>query len=271
MVEPDTYTRSRIGDLVDRALCEAGVAGTIPTPLEAVRDVLGIPEPAPIAELDAELRAARPALLGAFSYTERRMYVEERQSAPRRRFTEAHELVHALCPWHHAVLRLDTCDELFRPVRAAIEREANLGAGLLIFQGRQFARRLPDEPPSIAAALRLAGEHGASAHATLRHYVEMHPTPTALLTLGRFPLKGGGLPLWSTVESPVFRARFGRLMRRLGNDVPRGSSLHELAEAGRAAGLASGALQLRDRGGRTRRLAAEAYYNRHSLLVLLGA
>jgi IrrE N-terminal-like domain len=264
MASPGAYTRERIGVLVERALERAGVAGTIPTPLDAVRDALGIPEPAPIEALGPPSAGAR--LLGAFSFSERRMYLERRQPPGRRRFTEAHELVHALCPWHHAVLRLDTGAELFGPVRAAIEAEANAGAGLLLFQGRRFSRRLAEEAPSLRSALALAEAHAASAHATIRHYVEVHPRAAGLLVVGRFPLKGGGLPVWERVESPRFRERFGPLRERIGLELPHGSALHGLAEAARTSGLADATLRL-DGVGAAR---AEAHYNRHTLLVLLA-
>src|SRR5829696_6316541 len=100
------------------------------------------------------------------------MYVDGGQSGPRRAFTEAHELVHALCPWHVAVLRQDTEAELFRPVKDAIEAEANAGAAMLLFQGSAFAAAAAAEPPSLAAVRALAHRHGASVHATMHHYAQ---------------------------------------------------------------------------------------------------
>jgi uncharacterized protein DUF955 len=264
MASPGAYTRERIAGLVERALELAGVAGTVPTPLDAVREALGISEPAPIEALGPPPGGSR--LLGAFAFSERRMYVERRQPPARRRFTEAHELVHALCPWHHAALRLDTGAELFGPVRAAIEAEANHGAGLLIFQGRRFRRRLADGPPSLPAALSLAEAHGASAHATLRHYVEVHPRAAALLVLGRFALKSGGLPVWGSVESPRFRERFGSLGERVGAEVAQGSALHALAESARTSGSVEATVHVDGVGGAR----AGGHYNRHALLVMLA-
>jgi IrrE N-terminal-like domain len=266
MLEPGCYTRSRIAALVDRALRGAGVAGVVPTPLDGVRDWLGIPAPEPIAELACDVSATRLPVIGAFSYRDWRMYVERGQSPARRRFTEAHELTHALCPWHEAALRLDTMCELFGAVRDAVEAEANAGAGMLLFQGREFLRRLDDGPPSIPTALALAAEHCASAHATIRHYVEVHPRPAALLMVGRFALKSGGLPLWGSVESQGFTSRFGSLRGRFGLELPAGSALHTVAEAARKAGLIATTLRLDGLG----RVTVEGYYNRHLLLLLIA-
>ncbi len=259
----ESFTRRRLEAIVDRALREAGVLGVVPTPLEALRPVAGIRAVEPVERLPGGFAMPERPVLGALWFEERTLYVAGGQSAPRRRFTEAHELAHALCPWHEAVLRLDTEDELFRAARSAIEAEANLAASLLIFQGLDAA-----EPPSIGGALELAERHGASAHATLHHLVERHPEAAALLVAGRFPDREGDLPVWRTVESRAFARRFGA-----GHPAKLrpGTPLRELAESARGHGRASAALRLTDRSGRRRRCRAEGYYNRHSLLLLLLA
>jgi len=269
VTSPGGFTRERLERLVDGVLRSAGALGVLPTPLDALREAARVRSVEEIGRLPAGLAPADRRLLGAFWYAERALFVDAGQSAPRRRFTEAHELVHALCPWHEAVLRHDTEAELFRPVREAIEAEANAGAALLIFQGREFHRRAAQEPPSIPWALRLAAEHGASAHATLHHLVESHADPVALLVAGRFPRRDGSLPVWRTVESAGYRARFGRA-RHPGGLAP-GSALHELSEAARTAGTAVASLRLRDRAGRRRRCRAEGHYNRHAFLILVAA
>ena len=262
MAEVGRFAMRRIEAIVDSALAEAGVAGVLPTPLEAIRGVARVRGVAPIAEL--QVRASARELLGAFWFEERMLYIDEAQSAPRRRFTEAHELMHALCPWHEAVLREDTEEELFRPVRESVECEANAGAGLLIFQG--LRERAAGTPCSLETALALAGPHGASKHATVHHYALTHAAPVAMLTVGRFPRRDGSLPVWRSVESPAFRRRHGRAADHYPAGLRPGTALHALVEAARTTSDCP-----RERivlGGR--RLAAEAHYNRHAFLVLLA-
>lgn len=265
-----SFTRRRLERIVDDALRSAGVLGVLPTPLEALREAAGIRGVEPIDGLPRGLAAAPKPVLGALWFEERTIYVDERQAEPRRRFTEAHELVHALCPWHEAVLRLDTEDELFRPVRAAVEAEANAGAGLLIFQGRELARRAGAGPPSLDRALELAAEYGASAHATLHQLAETHPAATALLTVGRFPRRDGGLPVWRSAESDGFLEAIGPARERFPAVLRPGTALHELAEASRHAGRAAATIDLVDRAGHARAWSAESYYNRHAFLVLIA-
>jgi Zn-dependent peptidase ImmA (M78 family) len=265
--EPAPFTRRRLERIVERALRDAGVAGVLPTPLEEVQRAAGIAARHDIAALPRELATSGRELLGALWFERRAVYVDLAQPVPRRRFTDAHEAIHALCPWHEAVLREDTDAELFRRTAHAIEAEANYGAGLLIFQGRRFARRIADAPPDMATAIALAGEHGASRQATLHHLAQHHPGPVALLSIGRFPGRDGRLPVWRTVASPAFRRRFGRL----GADLAPGRPLRELVEAARRfAAPAAARLRLPDASGTVRHWTAEAHYNRRTFFVLVS-
>src|SRR5215212_6617287 len=128
------FTHGRLEAIAERALERAGVLGILPTPLEALHPVAGIRAVEPMPALPDRVRTPGRRLLGALWFEERTMFLDPAQGDARRRFTEAHELMHALCPWHEAVLREDTSEELFRATADRIEAEANLGAGMLLFQ-----------------------------------------------------------------------------------------------------------------------------------------
>jgi hypothetical protein len=266
MAEALAFTRRRIERITDDALRAAGVLGVVPTPLDAVARAAGVRAIVPMPGLPASVRRTDRRLLGALWFEERALFLDETQSRVRRRFTQAHELVHALCPWHEAVLREDTEDELFRPTRAALELEANAGAGMLIFQRADFAEHAAAGPCSIRTGLALAARYGASRHAALHHYVATHPAPLALLVAGRFPRRDGGLPVWRGVESAAFAARFGPATARVAQGLEPGSALRELAEAARTTSeppVATVSL-----GGAAFR--AEAWDNRHAVLLALA-
>ena len=266
LAEPAAFTLARIERIADEALRAAGVLGVVPTPLDAVAQAAGLRDVAPMPDLPAAVRTPGRRLLGALWFEERTLFLDPGQSRVRRRFTEAHELVHALCPWHEAVLREDTEDELFRDARAALELEANAGAGMLIFQRADFAARAAEGPCSIRTGLALAERYGASRHAALHHYVATHPAPLALVVAGRFARRDGSLPVWRAVESSAFAARFGRVGARLAHGLVPGSGLRELAEAARTTseppaatvGLAGTAFR------------GEAFNNRHAVLIALA-
>ena len=258
------FTRARVERIALQALRDAGVLGVVPTPLEALRAPAGIAEVRPMPELPQHARQTARKLLGATWYEERTIFVERAQGPARRRFTEAHELMHALCPWHAAALREDTSAELFRDSAAALEAEANHGAGVLIYQGA-LSERL-DGPPSLDEARELATAFGASVHATLLEYVRTHPAPVAALVAGRFPRPDGALPVWRAIASPAFDRPLAPA------PIASGSPLREVIEAarqGRGAGGAS--VPWRDRTGAPTELVAHAHDNRHVFLVLLSA
>jgi hypothetical protein len=256
-----TFARRRIAALAAAALRDAGVEGVLPTPLAAVREAAGVR-----TVVDA---APGEGILGAYWYEERAVFVDRGQSEARQRFTEAHETIHALCPWHRATLMLDDEDTLSGRVRDELEVEANFGAAQLIFQGARFRRDASASPPSLGAALALAERYGASRHAALHHYAAEHPEAVALVVLGRWPGADGALPVWSRVASAAFRARFAALDAGLVG--PRGAAAELLEEARRAKEPPSARLPLRDRDGAARRVTAEAYYNRRCHFLLVSA
>jgi hypothetical protein len=271
MADGTTFTSGRLERIAEDALRAAGVLGVLPTPLEALHPVAGIRALEPLPALPARIRTPGRQLLGALWFEERTIFLEQQQPAVRRRFTEAHELMHAMCPWHEAVLREDTGDELFKATVDRIEAEANLGAGMLLFQGRRFAERAGGEPPSLSTPLALAPEYGASAHAAVHHYVLTHAAAVAMLVVGRFPQRDGSLPVWRRLESHRYRERFGGVAATIPGGLAAGSSLRELVEAARRASEpAVGALSWRRRDGVVQRVVAHAHYNRHAFVVLLS-
>ena len=86
--DPSAFTRARIAALVARALRESGALGVLPTPLDAVTASAAL-------EL-VEAPGLGSDVLGAIWFEERTVFVNGGQSEPRRRFTQAHEIVHAV-------------------------------------------------------------------------------------------------------------------------------------------------------------------------------
>jgi hypothetical protein len=252
-----SFTRARIERLCAEALERAGVAGVLPTPLDALAKAVGVRER---VELPPEAR-----VLGALWFERRALFVERTQSPARRRFTEAHEIAHLLCPWHRAVVRLDTAGELFGDPAVAIEAEANLAASELIFQGGRFAAEAADRERTLRTPLALADAYGASGHAAAHHYVERHAEPMALLVAGRWPDARGRLPVWRSVESPAFAAAYGSLAGRVRHLPVHGAPLGETVDAARRSSEpVPGTIVV---GARA--FGAEVLNNRHCHLVLV--
>jgi hypothetical protein len=271
---PSTRTRVRISELCAEALRRSGAAGIIPTPLDAVQHAVGIRERIDLGRLTwAPVPAViHDRVLGAVWFEERIVFLDAKQTPGRRRFTLAHELAHVVCPWHEALLRLDTAGELFGPYGTGIEAEANFGASELIFQGSRFAMEARGEEPSLTTAFALGERFGASRQAAAHQFVAGHEAPVAVAIAGRWPGRDGRLPIWSSVESASFRRRFGRFAPARGfstRDECEGSLAAAIDAARRSSDPVSGRLRLRDRGGRLHPFRAEVFNNRHCHMVFV--
>ena len=265
MPDLSPYTRARIERECAAALRAADVVGVVPTPLEAVREAVGV-------TVGAGLETISSRVLGALWFEERHVFIDKTQSRPRRRFTEAHELTHAICPWHEAVIRLDTHAELFGDAARGLEAEANFGAGQLLFQGRAFADEASRGDRSLTTPFSLATRYGASRQAAAHHFVESHEAAMAMLIAGRWPGRDGCLPVWRSIESRAFRRRFGRLARcvprlRQDGDAPLAEAI---AGARTSCDVVRARLMLADRAGRLRPCVAEVVNNRHCHLVFVA-
>jgi hypothetical protein len=270
--------RRQILAFTDSALRNAGVTGIIPTPLGAVAKAAGIAEVIDISRLPGDIAARKPPalkrILGALLHRERVALVDLSQCKPRARLTEAHEIGHQIIPWHEAAFQLDDEERLLGRTRDQLEREAYLAGGHLIFQGEHFWRRALDYQVSIGAPVALAPEYGASLHATIRYYVLHHPDPVAVLVAGRYQNSDGSVPVWESVDSPSFLAKFGMLAGRMAGHLMiaggDGQPLGDIAmKAMSGEAVAAKDVVIPDITGERRLFNAEAFYNRHNLFVMV--
>lgn len=234
-----------------------------------------------ISQLPPAIAARKPPamkrILGALLHRERIALVDLSQAEPRARLTEAHEIGHGIIPWHEAAFQLDDEERLLGVTRDQLEREAYLAGGHLIFQGAHFWKRALDYRVSIATPVALAAEYGASLHATIRYYALEHPNPVSVLVAGRYPKANGSVPVFGSIDSPSFAAKFGTMASRMSNGelMLGGGEEHPLGDIARKAmsggEVAAREISLRDLRGERRAVVAEAFFNRHNLFVMLTA
>lgn len=270
--------RRQIVALTDSALRNAGVTGIIPTPLDVVAKAAGISEIVDISRLPRDIEARKPPalkrILGALLHRERVALVDRSQPEPRARLTEAHEIGHQIIPWHQAAFQLDDEERLLGRTRDQLEREAYLAGGHLIFQGEHFWGRALDYQVSIGTPVALAPEYGASLHAAIRYYVLHHPDPVAVLVAGRYQNSAGSVPVWESVDSPSFLARFGMLADRLAGHLiiagGEGQPLGDIAMKAMSGGeVAAKDVVIPDITGERCPFIAEALYNGHNQFVMV--
>lgn len=277
--ELGSYSRQRVARVAEGLLQSAGVVGELPTPLEPIRRSAGIQEVLDISDLPEEMAAKKPPrwkrILGAMLFAERVTFIDRSEQLSRVNFTDAHETIHAACPWHEPILRLDNEDTLEGGVKENLELEANFGAARVIFQGNRFFRRALEHQVSIATPLAVADEYGASSHATLHYYSEGHPDAVALIVAGRYPYADGSVPIWRIVRSEPFDLRFGNVLHQFApggrmqlRDVD--SPFGDICQRSRSCfAPPSKEITLSDRGGREHAFHAEAFYNQRCQFVMV--
>ena len=91
----------------------------------------------------------------------------------KQRWSEAHETIHSVLPWHSALTLGDTTLTLTPACHDQIEAEANYGAGRLLFLGDLFAERASDLAPTIRNVMALHDQFGNTITTTLWRYVEL--------------------------------------------------------------------------------------------------
>lgn len=252
------------------------MTGIIPTPLDAVAKTAGITEIIDISRLPADIAARKPPalkrILGALLHRERVALIDLSQCEPRARLTEAHEIGHQLMPWHQAAFQLDDEERLLGRTRDQLEREAYLAGGHLIFQGEHFWRRALDYQVSIGTPIALAPEYGASLHAAIRYYALHHPDPVSVLVAGRYQNRSGSVPVWESVDSPSFLAKFGMLAGRMAGQltIGDGQPLGDIAmKAMSGTEVAAKDVNIPDVNGERCAFIAEAFYNHFNVFVMV--
>lgn len=274
----DPFLRRQIMGLSESALQAAGVIDVLPTPLEQVAKVAGIAEVVNIGDLPDELAAARPRgfrqILGAYLYRAETAFVDLSQPVGRQRFIFGHETGHKIIPWHAQAFHLDDEKRIFLDANEELEEEANFAASLLMFQGARFHARALDYETSLQAPISLAGQFGASFHASIRFYAEHHPEPVALIVAGRLPRSDRTVPILLSVESTAFSERFGPFRSHMPiRGVPLGPDIaHPIGALATAAynssDVASEKMKLTDLAGNAVTCNVETFDNQHCLFIM---
>lgn len=90
----------------------------------------------------------------------------------RKRWIEAHEIIHSVTPWHREFLLGDNRETLDPACHAVIEAEANYGAGKLLSLGNRLPMESRDLDLSFASIQKLAKRYGNSVVSTFWRVVE---------------------------------------------------------------------------------------------------
>jgi Zn-dependent peptidase ImmA (M78 family) len=183
----------------EKLLRVAEVSNHLPTPVnnivEAARlteaeeswlsesSLAGVPE-----HLAKKMRRMKGRIHAALDRKTREIHIDPSiEHDGRRRFKTLHEVTHEILPWQEELGYADNGATLSWMTHIEFEQEANQGGAELLFQRELFQTMADDYQVRFASIIDLAGQFGASIHASFRRYVETHKRPMAGLVLDKSP------------------------------------------------------------------------------------
>lgn len=213
-----------------------------PVRLEDVRELLKLDrtfyradDPSLIDEVVSRIRVAtiqvahRPMLLldairkwslqALYCPDRKRIFLDGSLPEKKHRWSESHEIVHSLLPWHDDVMHGDNKLTLSQACHEQIEAEANFGAGRLLFLRDRFTAEARDVPVTIASVQKLHSDFGNTLSSTLWRFVETVGTQRPIVGIischphpSRHPDDFDPTqPCRHCIQSPAFATHFSRI------------------------------------------------------------
>ncbi len=183
----------------DRLLREASALGRFPT---AIDDLLAA---AKVTVVDDEvlnesvlrqfmhkakagiatIKSALSKVLGLFESHDRLVVIDKDAPKPKIPFIKLHEVGHGTMPHQSNAYRLiHDCEKTLDADTADLfEREANVFASEVLFQGEVFSREAAEHIFSIKAPIALAKKFGASNYSAFRRYVTTNLVACCVVSL----------------------------------------------------------------------------------------
>lgn len=219
----------------------------------------------------ATLKSALSKVLGLFEPHERLVIIDKIVPPPKRPFVKLHEAGHGFLPHQSGLYALiHDCEKTLDPDTTDLfEREANVFASEVMFQGEAFAQEARQYNFSKDVPIKLAKKFGASNYAAFRRYVTTNPVACCLVVLNPVTLNqenGFKAEVRRVVVSRTFETIYDpnsllstvTATHPLGSVVPirkRMVSPHEIV--------------LMDRNGAAHICVAEAFDTTHQILILI--
>jgi len=270
-------SRDEIVKEVKRLIRAAGVEGVVPTPRDRILECAKLVQTGDLDLSNYEetlktkardfLYQALQKIRGFLDHRSNIVYVDPALYPTKHTFVTYHEVVHKTLSWQRVLYTSDDDFSLSSECRQVFESEANFGAAEILFQGEEFEKRAADYSVSIASALDLANQFEASAHSSIRRFVERNHYPCAVLVLKPTSrIHESGLTSYVIcyrIESPSFVLEFGDPFskRFLNPDM-------KLCQVVNNATTEE--ITLTDVRGETKRCTAEVFGNGHHIFLMIA-
>jgi len=203
-------------------------------------------------------------LKGVLLAEKRRILLDSEIPEPKQRWTEAHEVLHDLVPWHDGIAHGDPETTLSLGCHEIIEAEANYGAGRLLFLGRAFDETVRACDINFADVQSLHKVYGNTMTTTLWRVVELALDASFGLVTAH-PREVTGFPendIRYFIRSPKFETEFP--------EVTADAVFGEVKRRchGRRGPIGDGAFSLTDARGETHEFRFQSFFNGYDALTL---
>ena len=194
----------------------------------------------------------------------KRILIDSNLPDLKKRWSESHEVIHSLIPWHNEYLLGDTKETLSPGCHAQLESEANYGAGRLLFPHKAMLDLARSSVPSIALIKAIADHFGNTITSALWRYVESCSEP-CLGVIGAHPhYLADEEPIAYFIRSPRFEAEFENVTETLVLEMLRSYCSYK-----KTGPLGSAELTIDDALGAPHIFRAETFSNTYQLLTLV--
>jgi IrrE N-terminal-like domain len=182
-----------------KALEDSGALGVFPTPIDQVLYAAKVVL-APEADFSEGLlqrfrkrfggvtdlvKKAMSKVIGLFDVAAMIIYIDKTLHVAKKNFLKLHETGHSFLPWQvKAYALIEDCQQTLDPdIADQFDREANIFAKEVLFQGDSFSKEAADYNLSITTPLKLSKKYGASIYSSVREYVRSHHHSCTVLVL----------------------------------------------------------------------------------------
>jgi Zn-dependent peptidase ImmA (M78 family) len=195
----DVHQLATVRRHADRLLRDASALGRFPTPIDDLLDAakLTVVDDEMLNESTlrhfmnkakaglATIKSALSKVLGLFECFDRLVVIDKNAPNPKKPFIKLHEAGHGTLPHQAKVYRLiHDCEKtLDAEITDLFEREANVFASEVLFQGEVFSKEAHDQAFGIKVPIKLARKFGASNYATFRRYAITSPHASCVVAL----------------------------------------------------------------------------------------
>jgi hypothetical protein len=193
----------------------------------------------------------------------RQILIDDSLPNLKKRWSEGHEIVHSLVPWHAEYMLGDNKVTLAPSCHDQIEAEANFGTGRLFFPPTELLTLIQASPLDFRRIQAISAHFGNTITSTLWRCAEADLNPS-FAVIGDHPhRRDASKPeIEHLVRSPNFARRFGRFEESQVMPLLRGYCGYQGGGP-----LGSGEIVLGDDNGDEHVFIAETFCNKHNTLT----